>query len=190
MNSDLSNFIEIFSKEKSVTDAFSVPQGKIPLSEYPPQYRFALLNHYSHRAINKEMMDSEHGISGAIVLGGATVWNKEEFNPWFIDESTLVLGKLSVEGTLYIQSDTTLFVAKDIEVENLIIFSGEVHCTGNIFSKNQVFVSNSGCIFSQGIECHEIGLFGITQCDKIKTTKRILSEKKAFRNHNQWNSNF
>ena len=130
-------------------------------------------------------MDSEHGISGAVILGGADVWNKEEYNPWVIDESTLVLGKLSVEGTLYIQSNATLFVAKDIEVESLIVLSGELHCTGNIIAKNQVLLSKDSCIFSRGIKCREIGLFGITQCGRVKAEKQILYEKNAFRNHRQ-----
>ena len=185
MNTDVSDFIKIFTKGKNVIDAFSVLPGEIPLSEYPSQYRFALLNHYLPYATDKEMMDSERGISGAVILGGADIWNKQEYNPWVIDESTLVLGKLSVEGTLYIQSNAPLFVAKDIEVESLIVLEGEVHCTGNIFAKNQILVSENSCIFCQGIKCREIGLFGITQCGQIKASRRILNEKKAFRNHRQ-----
>lgn len=183
MNTNISDFIENFSKGKNVIDAFTVVPGEIPLYEYPPQYRYALLNHYLPYASDKEMMDSERGINGAVILGGAVVWNKEEYNPWVIDESTLVLGKLSVEGTLYIQSNAPLFVAKDIEVESLIVLEGELHCTGNIFAKNQILVSESSCIFSQGIKCREIGLFGMTQCEQIKAARRILNKKKAFRNH-------
>jgi hypothetical protein len=174
-------WIEQWAEGKELSEIFQLPRGEVPLAEHGPEYRQALLELIKPQAVSRCLRDSEHGISGDLILGGADLWNGEEFSPWEICETTMVLGDFDVDGILEIHCGTALFVAGNLRLDALEIIAGEVHCGGELIAKGRIIAPPRSYISAQRISCRKMQSDGQSSASSIEETGAFCQNADAKR---------
>lgn len=175
---DIDQLVTAWIGGKTFREIVKAAGSAFILADFPPDYRTALLLNFSAETSSRVVLNTEYGINGTFIEGSADVWNAEEFSPWVVQETTVIMGNLDVEGTLKVNGCAALYVAGNLNAANLLV-AGELHCGGRLSIKNSLVTTCESYLAADEVNTGACGIFGILRCENVNWQRKFKTEREG-----------